>query len=396
MSLQEVRSYYPRFSESEFARRYGLIRSEMKKRGLNCLVIYGDAGKTTHNQANVRWVSNAVDFETYTYVVFPAEGPLTLFVTLSHHVYGAMARSVIDDVRWATTKPGSAVAKRLKELKILKGKVGIVGDSTFATESIPHDHFEDLRSKLPKVKFEPATRWYERLQAVKSREEIEWIQKGAEFTDIAMEACLKAIKPGVKEWEVFAATWKSALEAGGAYMFQLLGSTPMNNPTMHYPWPAIGTGSNRTIRTGDIVMTEISAAYWGYAGQIIRSVAVGQPTEEYKKLYELARKAYDEIRSLLKPGNTDQDVRKVGKIFQAEGFDYEILGHGWGQNLSHPLILREYARKTAWKFENGNVIMIEPNPYRAPGKAGIFIGNLNYIDNEAKSFQKFPLEFFTV
>lgn len=390
------REYYPRFSGSEFERRYKLIHSEMENRGLDCLVIYGDAGKTTHNQANVRWVSNAVDFETFSYVIFPSRADLTMFVTLKHHVQGARARSVIDDVRWATYRPGLAIAKRLEELKMVKGQVGIVGDSTFATSSIPSDHIEDLKTELPHVKLQQATAWFERLQAVKSAEEIHWLQKAAEYTDIGMEACLKAIKPGVKEREVFAATWKAVLEAGGAYMFQLLGSTPMDNPTMHYPWPAIGAGSERTIKTGDIVMTEISADYWGYAGQIIRSVAVGQPTSQYKKLYELAYRAYNEIKDVLKPGSSDVDVRKVGKVFQDAGFKYDILAHGWGQNIAHPLLLREYSDEPSWIFENGNVIMIEPNPYTAVEKAGIFIGNLHYIDNEAKCFQKFPLEFYTV
>lgn len=49
--MEEMRDYYPRFSDAEYQRRYRLVREAMAQRGLDCLVIYG--AYRDYNQKNV-------------------------------------------------------------------------------------------------------------------------------------------------------------------------------------------------------------------------------------------------------------------------------------------------------------------------------------------------------
>ena len=55
------------------------------------------------------------------------------------------------------------------------------------------------------------------------------MERGAELTDIAYRAMADAIRPGATDLEVYNATWRVVLEAGGKYFFSY--SAPPQCPT---------------------------------------------------------------------------------------------------------------------------------------------------------------------
>ena len=61
--------------------------------------------------------------------------------------------------------------------------------------------------------------------------------------------------------------------AGGTNVIHYFGVTPMHDPQIAVPaqFP-----STRRVQAGDIVFAEISAAFWDYPGQVLRSFAVGE------------------------------------------------------------------------------------------------------------------------
>lgn len=394
-----MRPHYPRFSESEYARRYGLIRGEMETRELDCLVIYGNGSMRDHCQVNVRWVSNYSDFVYFSYLVFPREGEPTLFVTIPHHIPSARQISPIEDVRAGAADPGGALARCIRERIPSVRRVGIVGINAVFAREIPRDHFAAMEVGLPAASFENATEWFEALRSVKSEEEMAYMERGAELTDIAYRAMVAAIRPGATDTEVYNATWRAVLDAGGKYFFQLFGSTPMSDPMMVYPWTF---PSNRPIQRGDLVITEISASYEGYCGQIIRTLAVGQePPEESLRLYDLTLRVYEAIHAELRPGRSDADVYHAAQPLLDAGYRCQVLVHGWSQNLERPYIgylglqgQRADAELSAGEFRENMTLMIEPNPYTEPGKLGVFLGDLCVVTPEGgRRLQKVPLDF---
>ena len=118
-------------------------------------------------------------------------------------------------------------------------------------------------------------------------------------------------------------------------MFHFLGATSMNNPEFIFPWQY---PSARVIERGDVLMTEISAGYWGYCGQIQRPFAVGtRPTPEYQRLYDLAAECYDRVFAVLKPGATDADIRAAAAFVETSGCrTRDVLVHGSGNNHRAP------------------------------------------------------------
>jgi Xaa-Pro dipeptidase len=390
-------SYYPRFSDAEYQRRYQNIRDLMDRMDLQCLLIYGDSGHCYMNTANVRYVANYADHQ-YSYVVFPRTADLTLFISIPNLLPGALAISAVQDVRWALGSRrdmATQVSQRVKETGAGQRRIGIVGPDSVRMPSIPHHHYETLRERLPDAELIFISREFEALRAVQSPEEIEWLQKGAEFTDRAMEAMAEAVKPGVREYELYAAQHCAYLPLGGHLMFSIMSSTSMHEPRSPHP---AAWASERPLVEGDIIMTEISGAYWGYAGQIIRAIALGEPTQQYRDLYNLTVEVHDRVREVLKPGCGEKDVlREAARITDAGYISLTPIIHGWGLGLSPPYVGTQGSE--AWwsegvTFQEDQTIMIEPNATTPDLTCGIVVGTLHRVTPDGGvPYQKYPMEF---
>jgi Xaa-Pro aminopeptidase len=157
----------------------------------------------------------------------------------------------------------------------------------------------------------------------------------------------------------------------------------------------------RVVERGDVLMTEISAGYWGYCGQIQRAFTVGaRPTSEYQRLYDLAAEAYHRICEALKPGATDHDVLGAARGIQDAGFQtLDALLHGWGITIEPPrtdlpvaMIRRELSPFTV---EPGMLLVIQPHVVDPEARRGLQVGNLVVCEQGgARSLQKTAMRFF--
>jgi regulator of sigma E protease len=66
------------------------------------------------------------------------------------------------------------------------------------------------------------------------------------------------------------------------------------------------------LKRGDVIMTEISAHYWGYSGQVLRTFSVGEPpTPLYQRLYDITAETYRRVAAAIRPGVTAREVLEV-------------------------------------------------------------------------------------
>jgi Xaa-Pro aminopeptidase len=391
-------SIFPRFSDAEYARRYSAVRAEMEKRGLDAIVAAGDSVFRNSNHANVYWLTNWLD-PYAAYVVVPLRSDPFLVISNPLYLHHAKRASVIAEVLGVYT-PGRTMGERLSDLGLARGRIGLVGVRHVARASMPYEHQRDLAAAMPDATFEDANEVMQAARLIKSAEEIAWFEKGAEFTDRAIEAILQNLRPGMPEFELSAHIQASFLEDGGALMFHFLGATPMDEPEMIFPWQYPST---RLVARGDVLMTEISAGYWGYCGQIQRAFTVAaRPTPEYLRLYDLAAEAYARILEALKPGATDRDVLAAARGIEDAGFQtLDALLHGWGITIEPPrtdlpvaLIKREL---TPFTVEPGMLLVIQPHVVDPEARRGVQVGNLVVCEpGGARSLQKTAMQFFQV
>ncbi len=379
-------SLLPRFSDAEYQRRYERVNCWLADSNTDALVIYANA----YGGDNVRWLTGFPPRHD-TYVIWPRGGDAVLLTQLFNHVPNAQRVAATQDVRWGGDDSAAVMAEVLKEKGVTRGRVGLVG-------RVPYQDYATLSNCLSDVNWVNAGKGYIALRLVKSGEELDWLRRGAAFTDAAMAALAEAAAPGVSEYELVDAIESAYTRAGGEHGIHFLSTTPMDAPQSYVP---AQTQTTRRLAAGDVVICELSAGVGGYAGQIHRPLAVGRaPTLLYARVYEVALEAYQRIVSVLHPGATLGQVLDAADFIAAQGLTVcDDLLHGYGMGYLPP-VARTRATAHAQQppgtfvFEENMVIVVQPNVYDPSTGAGLQVGNLLVITRDgAESLQTHPMEF---
>jgi Xaa-Pro aminopeptidase len=392
---------FPRFSEAEYERRKRVVLAEMAKRELDALVIVGDSGSRGANHANIYWLTNWLD-PGPAYVIMTADAGPSLLISNPLYLHSARraGRAVEMDAFVYGRNPGELLAQRLADSGCSKGRIGIAGVRNVGRTAMSSEHRDALAAGLPQATFVDALDVLAEARRLKSAEELEWFQRGAEFTDRVIERLAENVRIGMPEHELLAINAEAVLRDGGNLRLQYMGATSMENPEIIFPWQYPST---RRLQRGDVLLTEISACYGLYAGQIHRPFSIGsRPTPEYQRLYDVAAETYHRVLEALKPGATDHDVRAAAAVVDDRGCrTYDALLHGWGVHIEDPRLDLPSAMikrpQMPIVFKAGMLMVIQPNVVSADGKRGIQAGGLVVIEERgARPMHRYPMEFVHV
>ena len=394
---------WARFSPSEMERRWALARDLMDRQGLDGLVVFGNSGVNRHNEANAFWLTNHLDLH-HCYLVAPRDPSIepALYTGLTNHVPNARQVSDVPLIEWGGYDPAATVAERLRATGLDRGRIGLVGVNATFGMGMPHQHHRALREALPDLELVEVTRAFASLRATKSEEEIEWLRRAAAFTDRTIEALRAEVRPGIPEFALLGIIEGSYRSDGGLPHIAFVRSMPMDEPNGCVP---AQNPSDRPIRIGDVIITEISASYWGYSGQIHRPVFVGRgPTPAWQRLFDVAHDAYRGMADAIRPGATEADVIRAASVIGERGYDiYDDLIHGYGVDIHPPVIDRSCSRYWPWndaspapegrRFERNMAIVIQPNPITPDERMGLQLGALTIVtDDGAISLHEVPFE----
>lgn len=393
----------PRFSPQEMARRWTLARDLMHRRGFGALLLFGNSGVNRHNQANVFWLTNHLDLH-HAYLVAPraASVEAALYVGLRNHVPDAREVSEVPLVEWGGYDPAESVAARLRAIGQDRGRIGLVGVNATFGMGLPFQHYRALRAALPNLEMDDVTAEFGRLRAIKSAEELDWLRRAAAFTDQAIQALAAEVKPGIPEYALPGIAEGAYRRDGGQPHIAFVRSMPMDHPTGCVP---AQNPSDRRLASGDVIITEISASYWGYSGQIHRPIFVGaDPSPPWRRMFETAREAYRRIAEVIRPQATEREVIRAGSVIGERGYRiYDDLVHGYGVDIHPPLVDRSCCAYWPWdeaqpapegrRFDRNMAIVIQPNPITPDERMGLQLGALTIVtDRGAESLHRIPLE----
>ncbi|MGH8871378.1 MAG: M24 family metallopeptidase [Acidimicrobiia bacterium] len=374
---------YPRFSEQEHERRRLAVLGMMAEHGLDALVVFGWSAMGRAVQADVHYLSGYLGMRD-NYVVFPGSGEPVLLAQSYNHVPNASVVSVIE-TRWGGVDPGSTIAAELS--RAAARSVGVVG-------MMPYQHHESMRRSSPGVEFTDVTRPFRMLRVAKSTEELAWLGRGAEFTDRALEALGREVRPGMREYELAEVIEHAYLGDGGLTGFYYLATTPMSAPERCVPAQVL---SNRVIRAGDVLTTEISISYGGYAGQGLRTYTIAaDPDQRVEDLAAVAAEVYRRVAEVIRPGATHEDVWRASDIIEESGYTIrDGLVHGFGIGLLPPSLRTRGTthQVDGWVFEENQTVVIQPNVITRDELVGVQMGDLCVVTPDgARSLHRLPIE----
>ena len=380
-----VEAEYPQFSDAEMAGRRAAIEGLLREAELDHLVFCG----ANRFGSAVQWLTGWPVTTEAVGVHTPGE-PDAMFV--QHVNHAPMARRIAKraDVAWGGgSSIGGAIAV-LEQRGARAGKVGVVGPMTF-------EQYAALTAILGPVA--NLNRPYTRLRQVKSAEEIDWLRIGAALTDRGMVALRESLKPGLSERQLGDIVERAYIALGGTNVIHFFGVTPMAAPSLGVPTQFVG---NRNVARGDIVFAEISAAFWEYPGQALRSFAVNdEPTALYRDLHAVADATFDAVAAVLKDGALPQQVVDASRLIEDAGFTIiDDLLHGYGGGYLPPILgakSRPSAHIPDEPFRAGMVVVIQPNVVTTDGKAGVQTGEMVLITKTGiEPFHSIPRGFVRV
>lgn len=245
-----------------------------------------------------------------------------------------------------------------------------------------------LYASILPCELEPAQDLVNNLRAAKDEEEIAFMTEAQRITDCVFDKIVKFIKPGLTEREV-AARLVYELLLGGAdkVSFDPIVVAGPNGSLPH------GIPSDRKIESGEFVTLDFGCMYHGYCSDMTRTVAVGEPTEEMRKVYDIVLKAQLAGIAATKAGIPGKEIDAAArKVIEDAGYG-EYFGHGYGHSLGLEIHESPNASSSEEKLlPVGAVTSAEPGIY-LPGKFGVRIEDVTvYTTDGCTVLTKSPKE----
>jgi len=236
-----------------------------------------------------------------------------------------------------------------------------------------------MRQELPGVDFIDVSDGLFSLRGVKSAEEAEARRICAGIADAGYNAACEAIRPGMYENEVVAVVDRAMQRLGSEESFALITSGKFCLESNSLPTLHNYAASNRRIESGDVVALEITPRYCGYWTQIVRTVCVGEKSEDADVLRQIVVGAVDEAKTVLRAGAPICDlVRKMREYVESAGYDFAMpCGHIAAIDLNEERLTEDNNRP----LEPGMLVIIHPTVAISRGQTGIYWGE-SYLVTE--------------
>ena len=360
---------YPRFSESEMERRRAALDAAMAAREVGHVVVYG-ANRTG---SAIGWLTRWPVTREALVVHSPGERDL-LLVNFYNHVPNAARIATEADVEWAGERPIETAIAELRRRGAIPGRVGTIGTFDHRAHAALAELAEPVDMNAD----------YTRRRLVKSSEEIEWVRTAAEMTDRAVGALHEWARPGVGELELADVVERAYVRHGGTTHIHYLGASPMLEPDLSVP-PQYPTA--RQLERGDALICEISASYWEYPGQLLRTFAVAaRPSSLYRELHAVADAAFDAVVGRLRAGAAANELVSAADLIAEAGFTIrDDLVHGFVGGYLPPVLrtrTRALAEVPDFTFRSGMTVVVQPNVVTKDESAGVQTGELVLVTDD--------------
>ncbi len=245
-----------------------------------------------------------------------------------------------------------------------------------------------LEQVLPNLQTVDAIPLLAGLRMVKDQHELAAMAKAAQIIDTAMDTIIGQIRVGMTERELSVICTRAIMAAGAeAESFENIVASGPNSANPHH------NNSDRAFQPGDLIIIDCGAVYGGYLSDITRTVALGEPGEQARTIYDLVLAANEAGKAAARPGTTGEAIDQAARQVIVDGGygDYFIhrTGHGLGIEGHEPPYI--VAGSTA-PLSIGTTFTIEPGIY-IKGLGGVRIEDDVVISpNGCTSLTSFPRE----
>jgi len=346
----------------ELAARHSRVRQTLDTLSLDTLVV-SDA-------SNIRYLSNHAG----------SSGILVLTNDAVHLLVDFRYREAVQMLQQSPHAcPGMVVrdvpASYDEALLDCLGEIGVstVGFEAAHVPVAKHDWW--LRTSAARtmaVTWRATERVVEQARVVKDKAEVATIREAATRLGPVADAVFRAVRAGQRERAV-AAVLESAMRDAG---YERLAFDTIVASGPHAALPHYRAG-DRILKAGDLVVLDFGGVLDGYCCDLTRTVSIGPPSPEARRLYTAVYDAHQAAIAAIRPGVESTAVDAAARsVLESRGLG-EAFGHGTGHGLGlnvheEPRITRPRSDVPAVPLVPGMVFTVEPGAYLA-GFGGVRI-----------------------
>lgn len=279
--------------------------------------------------------------------------------------YEAQAHEEVEGA--AIHVPGYALMPYLAESGLLTGTATVV----FQSDQVTVAALEEWKALLPKIHWKPVETLLSEFVASKSEEEIQLIKAVQAITDAVFDYLLGWLRPGMSEQEVAAEIVYQHLQRGAARM----SFDPIVGAGAHGALPH-ARPTRQVLKQGDMVVLDFGCVCEGYASDMTRTIALGEPGKEARAVYTIVQEAQQHAIEAVYAGISTLALDSVAREYIAEAGYEDYFKHGLGHGIG--LQTHEWPRisyHVDHELPDGCVFTIEPGIY-LPTRFGVRIEDM--------------------
>jgi Xaa-Pro dipeptidase len=318
---------------------------------------------------------------------FPAEGqPAMVLPTLEAPRARSQARFPIDFYPWDDAEgPVGALSRCVAELGLAGQRIGVEYTAMRVLE------LRAIEEAAPGARAVDATPLIAELRMVKDDEELAAMRRAVRVVEQALGAAVGQIRAGMTEREL-AAIWEREMRArGGEPSFETIIASGPNAANPHH------SNGDRAFQPGDFIIMDGGVWNDGYASDITRTIALGQPSEQARAIYDLVQAANAAGRLYARPEATGEEIDQAARgVIAGGGYGQYFIhrtGHGLGLEIHEPPYMVAGSHEP---LAPGTTFTIEPGVY-VEGVCGVRIEDDVVITTEgAESLTSFERDLIIV
>ena len=326
---------------------------------IQALDLAADAAVVVHNPSNMFYLSSGYTGEGVVYISRKTQAIITDFR------YTEQAGQQAPAFRCVMTEKGMNHDQWVQKLAQEDGATVFYYEDDYLTVKA----FQALRDAVGDgATWLPLAQKPEKLREIKSEEEIRCIREACRITSEAFLKVLPEIREGMTEKELTIRFNYLQLQLGAqGNSFSTICASGENGSLPH------AIPSDRKFRKGDMITLDVGCKVGGYCSDMTRTVALGEPSAEMRKVYDTVLEAQRLGREALAPGKSCYEIDKqVRNYIDGQGYVGRFghgLGHGVGIDIHENPRLSMTCHDTV---QVGHILTVEPGIY-LPGVGGVRI-----------------------
>lgn len=358
------------FSDGEKKRRVEAVRGLMQDEKLDVLLTIGNGCVGTNAYGCFRFLTAAnVYYGLQSALFFPCSNPVG--IVDSEISCGELKNAgIVTECRISKT-PIQAIIDVLKESEITSGRLGT------SLDILPQSWRMALEREMPGLVLCDVSEPLFRIRNHHSPEEVALIRQCGKLADAGYAEVLKNVKPGMTEQQVAAELEHATQGMGADYNFTLISTGRFSLEDNQLPCIRAATMFDCVVAHGDCISMEITPRYNGYWTQLVRTISVGEPNEDFIKMHEVSCRIIKGALEELKPGNRIGNIAiKLKQLTEEAGYVFSYpCGHICAIDLNEERITPDNDRP----LEEGMAVILHPSIITPKISSGIFWGQTYLI-----------------